>query len=72
MLLLGACNSKQDKNTNQKITAWDHVKKREPFYTNGGTINWCNYYGKQDGNLKIGTEDIVQPGGHFRITRGDH
>ena len=25
------------------------MERKEPAYTVGGSINWCNYYGKQDG-----------------------
>ena len=33
------------KSTN--INAGDGVEKKEPSYTVGGNINWCNQYGKQ-------------------------
>ena len=33
------------------------MDKREPYYPVGGNVNWCNHYGKQNGdfskNLKI-------------------
>ena len=25
----------------------EDIKKREPFYSVGGNVNWCSYYGKQ-------------------------
>ena len=35
------------KSTNNKC--WRGVEKREPSYTVGGDVNWCNHYGKQYG-----------------------
>ena len=31
----------------QIINAGEGVEKREPSYTIGGKVNWCNHYGKQ-------------------------
>ena len=28
----------------------EDVKKKEPFYTVGGNVNWCRHYGKQYGS----------------------
>ena len=33
----------------QTINAGEGVEKREPYYTLGGNINWCNHCGKQYG-----------------------
>ena len=31
----------------------ESVEKREPSYTVGGNVNWCNYYGEEyAGSLK--------------------
>ena len=32
------------------ITAGEGVGKREPYYTVGGNVNWCNHCGKLYGN----------------------
>ena len=29
------------------MNAGEDIKKREPFYSVGGNVNWCSYYGKQ-------------------------
>ena len=35
------------------IRAGKDVGKREPSYTIGGNVNWCNHYGEQyGGSLK--------------------
>ena len=34
----------------QTINAGEHVEKREPSHTVGGTVNWQNHYGKQYGS----------------------
>ena len=31
----------------QKISTGEDVEKREPWYTVGGNVNWCSFYGKQ-------------------------
>jgi len=31
----------------QTINTGEGVEKREPYYTVGENVNWCNYYGKQ-------------------------
>ena len=37
----------------QIINAGEGVEKREPFYTVGGSVNWCSHYGEQyGGSLK--------------------
>ena len=33
----------------QTINAGEGVEKREPSYTVGGNMHWCNHYGKQYG-----------------------
>ena len=33
----------------QVTNAGEGMKKREPSYTVGGNVNWCNHYGKQYG-----------------------
>ena len=33
----------------QVINAGEGVEKREPSCTVGGNVNWCSYYGEQDG-----------------------
>ena len=33
----------------QGINAGEGVVKREPFYTVGGNVNWCNRLGEQQG-----------------------
>ena len=33
----------------QTISAGECVEKKEP-YTVGGNVNWCNHFGKQDGD----------------------
>ena len=36
----------------QEITnVGEDVKKREPFCTLGGNVNWCSHYGKQHGGF---------------------
>ena len=35
------------KSTNSNVG--EGVEKREPFYTVGGNVNWCSYYGKHNG-----------------------
>ena len=34
----------------QAISVGEGVEKREPYYTIGGNVNWCNHYGKQFGD----------------------
>ena len=34
----------------QTINPGEGMEKREPFYTAGGNVNWCNPYGKQYGD----------------------
>ena len=34
----------------QTISAGEGVEKKEPYYTVGGIVNWCNHYGKQYGD----------------------
>ena len=34
----------------QTTDAGEDVEKREPSFTVGGNVNWCNHYGKQYGN----------------------
>ena len=44
---------KTNKDTNkslQMINAGEGVEKREPSYTVGGNVHWCNQYGKQYGD----------------------
>ena len=36
--------------TSTNNSAGEGVEKKEPYYTVGGIINWCNYYGKQYGD----------------------
>ena len=31
----------------------NNVKEREPWYTVGGTVNWCSHCGKQYGDSSI-------------------
>ena len=31
--------------------AGEEVEKKEPLYTDGGNVNWCNQYGKQYGGV---------------------
>ena len=33
----------------QITNAGEGVEKREPFFTVGANVNWCNHYGKQCG-----------------------
>ena len=33
----------------QTTNAGEGVEKRDPSYTVGGNVNWCNHYGKQYG-----------------------
>ena len=33
----------------QAINAREGVEKREPYYTVGANVNWCNHYGKHYG-----------------------
>ena len=43
--------NKQKRPTNNKC--WRGCGEREPSYTVGGNVNWCNHYGKQyGGSLK--------------------
>ena len=37
-------------NRTQITNAGEDVEKREPYYTVGGIVNWCNHCGKQDGD----------------------
>ena len=32
------------------IKAGEGVEKREPYYTVGGNVSWCNHYGNQYGD----------------------
>ena len=34
----------------QILNAGEGVEKREPSYTVGGNVHWCNQYGKQYGD----------------------
>lgn len=34
----------------QTINAGEGVEKREPYYTVGGDVNWCDHCGKQYGD----------------------
>ena len=34
----------------QTISAGEGVEKKEPYYTVGGNVNWCNHCGKQYGD----------------------
>ena len=34
----------------QTINDRDSVEKRRPSYTAGGNVNWCSYYGEQNGD----------------------
>ena len=34
----------------QTISAREGVEKKEPYYTVGGIVNWCNHCGKQYGD----------------------
>ena len=34
----------------QTIHAGADVEKREPYYTVGGNVNWCNHYAQQCGD----------------------
>ena len=34
------------KKTGDSKCCWGCLKKKEPLYTVGGTVNWCSYYGK--------------------------
>ena len=36
----------------QIINAGEGVEKREPSYTVGGTVYWCNHYGKLYGGTQ--------------------
>ena len=40
---------KKKRKSLQIINAGEDVEKREPSNTVGGNINWCSYYGKQQG-----------------------
>ena len=35
------------------------MEKKEPAYTVGGSLNWCSYYGKQDGGSFKKTKNTV-------------
>ena len=37
----------QKKKKNLQTNAGEGVKKREPFYTVGGNVNWYSHYGEQ-------------------------
>ena len=37
-------------NKPQITNAGEGVEKREPYYTVGGNVNWCNHCGKQYGD----------------------
>ena len=37
----------------QTINAGEDVEKREPYYTVGRNVNWCNHCGKQYGGVPI-------------------
>ena len=37
-------------NSIQIINAGEGVEKREPSYTAGGNVNWCDHYGEQCGD----------------------
>ena len=37
------------KSTNSKF--WGGCGEREPYYTVGGNVNWCNHCGKQCGDF---------------------
>ena len=43
------------KSTNNKC--WRNAEKREPSYTLGGNVNWCNCYGKQYGYSATGSSN---------------
>ena len=59
--LLGKCKSKLRWDTNSHLLEWllsarelitsdgEVVEKKEPSFTAGGNVNWCNHYGKQYG-----------------------
>ena len=34
----------------QTVSAGEGVEKKEPYYTVGGIVNWCNHCGKQYGD----------------------
>ena len=34
----------------QTINTGEGVEKREPSYTEGGNVNWCNHYGEKYGD----------------------
>ena len=34
----------------QRINVGEGVEKREPSYTVGGNVTWCNHYGKRYGD----------------------
>ena len=36
----------------QTINTGEAVEEREPSYTAGGSVDWCNYYGEKSGNLR--------------------
>jgi len=44
-----AKTNKQTKSI-QTISAGEGVEKKEPYYTVGGNVNWCNHCGKQYGD----------------------
>ena len=44
----------------QTVNAAEHVDKREPSYTVGGSANWYSHYGEQYGDfIKRKTDDRV-------------
>ena len=61
LIILEKCKSKLQWDTTSHHPEWsslvslqitnaiEGVEKREPFYTVGGNVNWCNHYGKQYG-----------------------
>ena len=42
--------STNNKERVEKMEPGEGVEKREPSYTVGGNVNWCNHSGKQYGN----------------------
>ena len=48
------CSEKKQKTKKlQTINAGEGVEKREPSYTVGGNVSWCNHYAEQyGGSLK--------------------
>ena len=43
-------NGHHQKSIIQTINAGEVVKKREPFYTDGGNVNWYTHYEEQYGD----------------------